>query len=107
MVVEILFKHGPLTISGKLTDQSYTGKNWLLFQDITILRPDGSMEDYSLFCHPRVPIGRNCSFVFSLGAKLFFRLRCRLREERLSVTLGPPQRVASKSLLPAVDRARM
>src|SRR5438270_3064898 len=59
---EILSKHGPPTISGKLTDQSYTAKNWLLYQNITVLRPDGSMEDYSLFCHPRVPIGRNCKF---------------------------------------------
>jgi hypothetical protein len=57
---EILSKHGPLTISGKLIDQSYSSKNWVVYQDITVLRPDGSTEDYSLFCHPRVPIGRNC-----------------------------------------------
>jgi hypothetical protein len=35
---EILSKHGPPTISGKFTDQSYTAKNWLLYQDIILPR---------------------------------------------------------------------
>ena len=59
---EILYRHGPPTISGKLTDQSYTALAWVCYQNITILRPDGSTENYSLFFHPRVPIGRNCTF---------------------------------------------
>src|SRR5437763_1583790 len=59
---EILSKHGPLTISGKLIDQSYTSKNWVVYQDITVLKPDGSTEDYAPLCHPRVPIGPNCRF---------------------------------------------
>jgi len=59
---EILSRHGPPTISGKLTDQSYTALAWVCYQNITILRPDGSTENYSLFFHPRVPIGRNCTF---------------------------------------------
>ena len=59
---EIWSRHGPPTISGKLTDQRYTSIAWVCYQNITILRPDGSTEDYSLFFHPRVPIGRNCTF---------------------------------------------
>ena len=59
---EILYRHGPPTISGKLTDQSYTALAWVCYQNITILRPDGSTENYSLFFYPHVPIGRNCTF---------------------------------------------
>jgi hypothetical protein len=59
---EILFGHGPPTISGKPTDQSYTAVAWMCYQNITVLRPDGLREDYALFFHPRVPIGRNCKF---------------------------------------------
>jgi hypothetical protein len=59
---EILSRNGPPTISGKLTDQSYTAVAAWCYQDITILGPDGSSEQYSLFFHLRVPIGRNCKF---------------------------------------------
>jgi hypothetical protein len=59
---EVLSRHGPPTISGKLTDQRYTALAWVCDQNITILRPDGSSESYSLFFHPRVPIGRTCKF---------------------------------------------
>jgi hypothetical protein len=59
---EIWSRHGTPTISGKLTDQRYTALAWVCYQSITILRPDGSTENYSLFFHPRVPIGRNCMF---------------------------------------------
>ena len=59
---EILSGKGPPTISGKLTDQSYTAVAWVCYQSIAILGADGSTKNYSLFFHPRVPIGRNCRF---------------------------------------------
>lgn len=59
---EILSGNGPPTISGKVTDQRHTALAWVFYQNITLLRPDGSTEDYSLFFHPRVPVGQNCRF---------------------------------------------
>src|SRR5437868_6990802 len=72
---EILYRHGRPTISGKLTGQSYTALAWVCYQNITIVRPDGSTENYSLFFHRAFLLGEIASFVFCVDAKLFFRLR--------------------------------